>query len=113
MRRWGWLADIRVVCWELFPVLYAYSVVYGFSPLFGVQEYVSPAEVVSIVSALPFWLKTAVKAPLAAVFSYHTFNGLRHLIWDTGRALTLPGVYKTGYAVLGATAISTVGLLLI
>lgn len=77
------------------------------------QEYVSPAELVSIASSLPVWLKTVVKAPLAAVISFHAFNGLRHLIWDTGRALTLPGVYKTGYAVIGATALSTIALLFV
>ncbi|HCS22673.1 MAG TPA: succinate dehydrogenase, cytochrome b556 subunit [Rhodospirillaceae bacterium] len=38
---------------------------------------------------------------------FHFLNGLRHLVWDTGRWLTLKGAYASGYAVLfGAIAIT-------
>lgn len=39
--------------------------------------------------------------------SYHFFNGIRHLIWDTGHGLTLNTVEKTGYMVLILTLLST------
>ena len=60
--------------------------------------------------ALPVFAKVGIKSLLAAPFSYHSWNGVRHLIWDTGRMLDLKGVYRSGYVVLGLTAVSTVYL---
>jgi succinate dehydrogenase / fumarate reductase cytochrome b subunit len=44
---------------------------------------------------------------LTVAFFYHFCNGIRHLLWDAGWGLELPEVYKTGYIVLGATAVLT------
>lgn len=49
----------------------------------------------------------AIKTVLALPFSYHTANGIRHLIWDFGKFLTNDGVVKSGYTVLLLTAILT------
>ncbi len=54
---------------------------------------------------------------LACLFclSFHSLNGVRHLVWDTGRALDLRSVYVTGWVVLAGTVVSTailMGLLL-
>ena len=38
---------------------------------------------------------------------YHLLNGLRHLLWDTGRAMDIPSVYRTGYTVLVLTVLLT------
>lgn len=38
---------------------------------------------------------------------YHLCNGIRHLVWDTGRALDLEGVYLGGWLVLIGTAALT------
>jgi succinate dehydrogenase / fumarate reductase cytochrome b subunit len=38
---------------------------------------------------------------------YHLLNGLRHLLWDTGRAMDIPSVYRTGYTVLVLTVVLT------
>ena len=50
---------------------------------------------------------------LAAVFSlsFHFFNGIRHLIWDTGRMLDIKDAYRSGWLVLAATLFTT-GVLL-
>ncbi|MGE0483426.1 MAG: succinate dehydrogenase, cytochrome b556 subunit [Gammaproteobacteria bacterium] len=40
-------------------------------------------------------------------FYYHLANGLRHLLWDTGRGFDLDTVYKTGYAVIAAAVVLT------
>lgn len=70
-----------------------------------------PATSVGIASALHS-LPTAVlllgKVGLGAPFVFHIFNGIRHLTWDSASLLTLKGVYNTGYAVLGLTAIGTI-----
>ena len=31
---------------------------------------------------------------------FHLGNGVRHLVWDTGHALTLPNVYRGGWFVI-------------
>ena len=38
---------------------------------------------------------------------YHALNGVRHLIWDYGIALTIPGVYRSGQIVLLLTVVIT------
>lgn len=40
---------------------------------------------------------------------YHLCNGIRHLAWDTGWGLELGRAYATGWAVLLATVVLTVG----
>jgi len=39
---------------------------------------------------------------------FHFFNGVRHLIWDTGRLLQIQHARMAGWTVLAATLISTV-----
>jgi len=41
-------------------------------------------------------------------FFYHLCNGLRHLAWDAGYGFELRQAYRSGYAVLTATALLTV-----
>ncbi|KAI7944567.1 hypothetical protein MJO28_010262, partial [Puccinia striiformis f. sp. tritici] len=69
--------------------------------------------VVQFVASSPEWAKVAGKAVVALPFTYHTFNGVRHLAWDMGYLLDLKTSYTAGYTVLGLTAVSTVGLVLI
>nr|BCF86793.1 succinate dehydrogenase complex subunit C [Puccinia horiana]BCF86794.1 succinate dehydrogenase complex subunit C [Puccinia horiana]BCF86795.1 succinate dehydrogenase complex subunit C [Puccinia horiana]BCF86796.1 succinate dehydrogenase complex subunit C [Puccinia horiana] len=69
--------------------------------------------IVQLVASSPEWAKVAGKAVVALPFTYHTFNGVRHLAWDMGYLLDLKTSYTAGYTVLGLTAVSTVGLALI
>lgn len=36
-------------------------------------------------------------------FAYHFLNGLRHMVWDTGRWLSLKGAYASGWFVFIAS----------
>ncbi len=36
---------------------------------------------------------------------YHLCNGIRHLVWDTGRGLTIPVITKSAYVVLVGTVV--------
>ena len=38
---------------------------------------------------------------------YHALNGVRHLAWDRGIALTIPWVYRSGQTVLLLTVVIT------
>ncbi len=40
-------------------------------------------------------------------FCYHLCTGIRHLLWDTGRGLELPQVYRSGYIALGVSTLLT------
>jgi succinate dehydrogenase / fumarate reductase cytochrome b subunit len=41
---------------------------------------------------------------------YHLCNGIRHLVWDTGRAFSLDAVTKGGIVVVVASIISTIAV---
>lgn len=54
----------------------------------------------------------ALKVILALPFVYHPLTGIRHLIWDSGKLLGIPALYKSGYtiipiALLGAVFLAT------
>jgi succinate dehydrogenase / fumarate reductase, cytochrome b subunit len=46
-------------------------------------------------------------------FSYHLLNGVRHLVWDTGRGFDLAVARKSGYAVLVGAVVLTLVISLI
>jgi len=79
--------------------------------------------------ALTYWLLAAAGGPDAfataqAIFGswigrvlmgvwsfclfYHLCNGIRHLVWDTGHALDLEDVYRSGYMALAGAVILTI-----
>lgn len=43
--------------------------------------------------------------------SYHLLNGIRHLVWDTGRGMDIPSAYASGWAVIVGALLLTVGAL--
>ncbi|XP_025101060.1 succinate dehydrogenase cytochrome b560 subunit, mitochondrial-like [Pomacea canaliculata] len=45
------------------------------------------------------------KIVLAFPVTYHFLNGIRHLAWDAGMGFELKTLYKTGYFVMGLTAL--------
>lgn len=51
-----------------------------------------------------------VKMGLALPFTFHSFNGIRHLVWDTGAQMKNQQVVNTGWAVVGLTVVSALGL---
>ena len=50
------------------------------------------------------------KVIVAFPFVYHTLTGVRHLIWDTGRGLKLPMLYKSGYTIIGLALLCSLAL---
>lgn len=55
------------------------------------------------VQQLPLALVSLGKFAIALPFYYHSLNGIRHLIWDVGLALSLRGVYAGGWLVNSAS----------
>jgi len=56
---------------------------------------------------LSSWIGVLGMVGLTATAWFHTLNGLRHLAWDAGYGFDLPATYKSGQAVLVATAALT------
>jgi succinate dehydrogenase / fumarate reductase cytochrome b subunit len=54
--------------------------------------------------------RVVLAASLLGLF-YHLFNGIRHLVWDTGRALDIRSAYTAGWLVLIATVLATAAML--
>lgn len=40
-------------------------------------------------------------------FTFHFLNGIRHMVWDTGKWLDLKSAYASGYAVVAGSIIFT------
>lgn len=60
--------------------------------------------------AWPLVAKVAAKFAIAFPFTFHSFNGLRHLTWDTGRAMANKTVIQTGWTVVGVSVVSALYL---
>ena len=61
-------------------VLYGYALAYLAAP--GVFD---SAHVIEFIGALPDAVKYTGKVLLAAPFALHSWNGVRHLLWDSGK----------------------------
>lgn len=84
---------------------YAVTISFGVSSLFGLG--LSTDNLTEFyTNKIPSWMDITAKASFAYLFAFHFGNGIRHLIWDSGKELTLKGVYRTGYAVLALTAVA-------
>ncbi|KAG0633626.1 hypothetical protein HOY80DRAFT_1005860 [Tuber brumale] len=90
---------------------YGFFAAYAVAPAFGWPF--DSVTIAAALSGLPAAAKFGIKFAVALPFSYHSWNGIRHLLWDTGKVLDIKDVYRTGYAVLGLTAISTICLAMV
>jgi succinate dehydrogenase / fumarate reductase, cytochrome b subunit len=67
----------------------------------GAENYAAAQQCFSSV-----WIQSALVGWLFS-FCYHFLNGIRHLVWDTGRGFELATARKSGYAVFFAALIVT------
>ncbi|EED18042.1 succinate dehydrogenase cytochrome b560 subunit [Talaromyces stipitatus ATCC 10500] len=91
--------------------LYVFATAYLVAPVFG--WHLESASIAAAFGALPFAAKFLVKLGLALPVTFHSFNGVRHLLWDTGRFLTNKQVIQTGWTVVGLSTISALALALL
>jgi succinate dehydrogenase / fumarate reductase cytochrome b subunit len=54
------------------------------------------------------WIGVILLIGWTAAFYYHLFNGIRHLVWDTGRGFVIKTARASGYTAVAAAAIVTV-----
>ncbi|KAF3479762.1 succinate dehydrogenase cytochrome b560 subunit [Arthroderma uncinatum] len=91
--------------------LYIFASAYLVSPLLG--WHLESASLAAAFAALPIVAKLGLKFTMALPFTFHCFNGLRHLVWDMGKQLTNQQVITTGWTVVGLTLTSALALALI
>ncbi|KAI8617409.1 hypothetical protein BC830DRAFT_1113680 [Chytriomyces sp. MP71] len=104
---WGLSLFHRVTGGILGVALYGGALWYLVSPF-------TSAAAAAYVASFPWIVKFIAKSAIAFPMAYHTFNGFRHLLWDTASkySFSLPGVYATGYATLAATVVVGLGYVL-
>jgi succinate dehydrogenase (ubiquinone) cytochrome b560 subunit len=88
--------------------LYLFLIGYLVGPTIGFH--MEPSVLAASFAAWPVVAKVAAKMTVAAPFVFHTFNGLRHLVWDFGVAFSKTTVARTGWTVIAITAIGTLYL---
>ncbi len=62
---------------------------------------------------LTSWIGGLVLIGSAWALAYHTANGIRHLVWDMGYGFELETVRLSGYAVIAASVVLTLAIVLV
>ena len=57
------------------------------------------------------WIGMLLLAGTVVCLCYHLLNGIRHLVWDTGRALEIKTAYTAGWLVLVGTVVLAAAIL--
>jgi len=65
----------------------------------------------AMTGCLSGWAGKLLAIAVAFSLSFHFFNGIRHLVWDTGRMLDIKDAYTSGWLVLAGSTVSTAILL--
>ena len=84
---------------------YIFGITYLASPLLG--WHIESANLAAAFGSLPVAAKMALKFGVALPFTFHSWNGFRHLIWDTGREFGNKQVQRSGWFVVGLTVVSS------
>ena len=69
--------------------MYVGAIAYLAAPLFN--WHLDSASVADAFHSLSVYSQVAIKSAVAFPFTYHSWNGIRHLIWDTQKELSLTG----------------------
>ncbi|KAL9622484.1 MAG: hypothetical protein Q9160_003160 [Pyrenula sp. 1 TL-2023] len=88
--------------------LYTFAFLYLISPAFG--WHLESATLAASFGALPVLAKFLIKSTIALPFTFHSFNGIRHLMWDTGAQFKNQQVIRTGWTVVGISVATALGL---
>lgn len=84
---------------------YIFGFGYLIQPYIGVHLFES-SSLVAGAAALPALVKVPIKFLAAWFFTFHSFNGIRHFAWDTGRQFKNQQVIRTGWFVVGLSVIT-------
>lgn len=92
--------------------LYAGSLAYLTAPLLG--WHLESASLVAFAASLPVAAKVVLKTLAAFPFLFHSFNGVRHLVWDAAvKGFAKASIAKTTNAIWVASVVGSLGLALL
>lgn len=91
-------------------VMYLYGLAYLAAPTIGLD--LSTASLAAGFAAWPLVAQIAVKTIAAWPLSFHFFNSLRFLSWDTATGVNNKSVAATGWALVAVSTLTTLGLAL-
>ena len=90
---------------------------YVFGSAYLIAPYVSwnldSATMAAAVATWPVAVVVLAKFGLGWPVMFHCMNGVRHLIWDTGSMITNRRVQQSGWAVVAASTLATLALVLV
>ncbi|MCK4861590.1 MAG: succinate dehydrogenase, cytochrome b556 subunit [Rhodobacteraceae bacterium] len=86
----------------------AVLVVWWFLAASTSAEYFATADAV-----LTSWFGSLILIGSLWALCFHFLNGIRHLVWDTGRGLELESTKKSGIVVLAGSVVLTIVTLLV
>lgn len=87
---------------------YVFGAAYLVSPLFG--WHLDSASIAAAFGGLPLLAKAAAKFVVAMPFTFHSINGVRHLVWDFALNFKNKSVIATGWTVVGLSVTSALAL---
>ena len=87
---------------------YLFGAAYLVAPLVG--WHLESASIAAAFASWPVFAKVGLKAFFAFPFAFHSFNGIRHLVWDMGAQISNKQVIVTGWVTVGLTVVSALGL---
>nr|AEP22597.1 mitochondrial succinate dehydrogenase subunit C [Zymoseptoria tritici] len=87
---------------------YAFGLLYLAAPSLG--WHLESAALAASFGAWPVLLQVLTKTILALPVTFHSLNGVRHLVWDTASMITNKQVQTTGWTVVGLSVASALGL---
>jgi succinate dehydrogenase (ubiquinone) cytochrome b560 subunit len=90
----------RITGTGLATLIYGFGLYYAMIGPSAVTEQLAMA-----VASAPTAMVVSGKFILSLPFFFHTLNGVRHLVWDTGSALSLRGTYVGGWIVNSASIV--------
>ncbi|CAC9894236.1 unnamed protein product [Aureobasidium pullulans] len=108
---WYGSALNRVTGVALSGTFYLFGLSYLIAPAFG--WHVESASIAAAFAAWPAALAILAKLVASFPFTYHSFNGLRHLMWDMGKGITNKQVQVTGWSVVGLSVFTSLVLALL
>ena len=68
---------------------------------------ISPEASATADAVLTSWLGNLVMLGSLWALMFHACNGIRHLVWDSGRGFDLETAEKANYAVIGGSVVLT------
>ncbi|KAG9245444.1 succinate dehydrogenase cytochrome b subunit [Calycina marina] len=108
-----WILSIthRITGSVLSGGFYIFGSLYLVAPLFG--WHIDSASMAAAFGSWPVVAKVLTKFAVAMPFSFHSWNGIRHLFWDMTKGFANQSVIRTGWFVVGLSIVSSFGLALI